>query len=375
VIPPGTRRAIAEHVMAALPGWVAARLVVVGALALARFFFDELAPGRPRPGTVDDGLLGWDAGWYSGIATHGYEDLPDESVRFFPLVPLLTRALAVVLAGNEDLALVVLANGAALAAGVLLFRLARHETGDRALAVRAAWFLAIAPPAFVLVMGYAESVLMALAVATFLGLRKRRWLGAAAGGALAALTRPIGLLLVVPAAVEAVRGWRRAAPPERAMRALAVLAPLAGTAAYLGWVAAAYGDAWLPIRVQHEAGRRGAFVNPVSALADAGRHLLDGDRIGTGLHVPWAVVLVVLVVVAFRRWPASYGGFAAAVVLVALSARNLDSLERYGLSAFPLVLAAASLADDDRVERIGVALGAAGMAGYALLAFAGAYVP
>ena len=54
---------------------------------------------------------------------------------------------------------------------------------------------------------------------------------------------------------------------------------------------------------------------------------------------------VVLVVLHRRRrgagWPLSYTAYAAAVVLVGLSTRNLDSLERYSLSTVPLVLAAA----------------------------------
>jgi hypothetical protein len=84
---------------------------------------------------------------------------------------------------------------------------------------------------------------------------------------------------------------------------------------------------------------------------------------------------VVLLVVCLFRWPASYGAFAAATLVLALSSRNLDSLERYSLSAFPLVLAGASLTASGRVERGVFALSAAGMAGYATLAFLNAYVP
>jgi hypothetical protein len=365
-----------EHLAAALPGWLVARAVVLGALALGRFLHDELAPGTDRPGPLGDGLLGWDAGWYADIAEDGYEALPREAVRFFPLVPLLARALAVPLGGNTGVALVLLANAAALAAGVLLYRLARAETGDRPLAARAAWLLALLPPAFVLVMGYAEAVTLVLVLGTFLLLRQRRWVGAAGLGALAGFSRPFGLLLVLPALVEARQAPAPGARPDHpAARALAVAGPLVGAGAYLAWVGATFGDWLLPFRVQEEAGRRGGFTNPLASLVDSGRHLLDGDMVGTGLHLPWAVGFLVLLVVVFRRWPLSYGVFAAATLAVALSAENLDSLERYGLGAFPLVLALASVTTDGRVERLALTAAAAGLAGYALLAFLGQYVP
>ena len=79
--------------------------------------------------------------------------------------------------------------------------------------------------------------------------------------------------------------------------------------------------------------------------------------------------------VCFRRWPASYGAFAAAVLAVALSSKNLDSLERYALGAFPLVLALATLLTEVWLERAWLTLSAAALEGYALLALLNAYVP
>ncbi len=84
----------------------------------------------------------------------------------------------------------------------------RRETGDDALARRAAWLVCLAPAAFTQVMGYAEGTLLALSVGTFLALRARAWWWAAVLGLAAGATRPLGVLLVVPAAIEAMRGWR-----------------------------------------------------------------------------------------------------------------------------------------------------------------------
>ena len=96
---------------------------------------------------------------------------------------------------------------------------------------------------------------------------------------------------------------------------------------------------------------------------------------GTGLHVPWLVLIVVLLVVCFRTWPASYSTFAAASIGAAAISSNLDSLERYALAAFPLVLVVAGLTRDRRIERAVLVLSGSAMTVYALLAFFHAYVP
>jgi hypothetical protein len=84
---------------------------------------------------------------------------------------------------------------------------------------------------------------------------------------------------------------------------------------------------------------------------------------------------VALVIVALWRLPLAYGAFAAAILVVALTASNLDGFERYALSAFPLVLAGAGLTSGPRVERVVLTLAAAGLATYAVLAFTNLSVP
>ena len=60
---------------------------------------------------------------------------------------------------------------------------------------------------------------------------------------------------------------------------------------------------------------------------------------------------------------------------MALSGTNLDSFERYALSAFPLVIVGAMGLASHRVERVVLTLSAAGLLAYALLAFLNLSVP
>jgi len=291
-------------------------------------------------------------------------------------VPVMTRALSSVVPGlGIGAALVVVANACALVAVVLVAVLARRESADDGVGRRAAWLLCLAPAAFTQVMGYAEGTLLALAIATMLALRARSWWWAAAFGLGAALARPVGVLLVVPAACEAARAWRSVPRAQRLARSAGVAGPALGLGAFLGFVGWRYGDALAPLRVQQGSTLRGGVSDPLRTLAHDGSLLVHGHHLGTALHLPWALVAVALAVVAFRRWPVSYGAFAAALLAVALTASNLDGFERYALSAFPLVLAGATLTSGERVMRVVLALSAVGLVGYALLAFANLYVP
>jgi len=356
----------------AVVSWLAARVAVLGALGLSRFITTELG-AQATGGRTASGLLGWDASWYDRITALGYADLPSEALRFFPLLPLLARVPDLFL--PSGLAVLLVANVAALGAAVLLERLVGLETGDAGMAARAVWFLALFPSAFVLVMGYAESLFLVAVIAGMLALRTQRWWWAAAAGLAAGLARPLGVVFALPALIEVLRDRRGATGREGAARVAAVASPVLGAALYLAWVGWRFGDALLPLQVQQEAGRRGGVVDPVSRIVQAGRELASGDALGSGLHLPWALLFIVLVGVCFRRWPVSYGAFAAVLVVVALSASNLDSLERYGLGAFPLVLATASLTRHPSVERFALTAAAATMVSYATLAFLGAYVP
>ena len=369
------RAELAWAMRTAVVPWLIARVVVGGALVFARELVTRAHPLPSVAARVHEGLLGWDAGWYESIARHGYAGAGHASLRFFPLVPLLARALSSLPGVGVGPALVVVANVSAFVGVVLLVVLARRETGDRTLARRAAWLMCLAPAAFTQVMGYAEGTLLALSVGTMLALRARAWWWAGLLGLGAAATRPLGVLLVVPAVVEALRGLRGAPLAQRAARAGAVVGPAAGLAAFLGWVAWRYGDAWAPFRVQQQGTLRGRPADPVRTLAHDAALLVHGRHLGSALHLPWALLALALLVVALRRWPVAYGVFAAAVLVAALTASNLDGFERYSLSAFPLVLAGASVTSKPGVERTVFVLAAAGLAIYAMLAFTNLYVP
>ena len=151
----------------------------------------------------------------------------------------------------------------ALAAGFLVFDLARRERGDVALARRAVWIMYLAPTAFVLVMGYAEATLMTATVVALLALRGRRWWIAAAAGVIAGLTRPVGRAARGAGAVRGVAMARRSRPARRSSpRLAAIVAPAVGAFAYLAWAEHLSGDFLYPLSVQQVSTSRGGWIDP-----------------------------------------------------------------------------------------------------------------
>jgi hypothetical protein len=392
---------VPEALRESLLPYVVARVVVLAMIALSHFVVDRTHPASHGVAArVHAGLLGWDAGWYESIARVGYGALGAQSLRFFPAVPLLTHAVAWVPGVGDSPALIFVSNAAALAATAMLYVLVRRETGDRPTARRAVWILSLLPAAFVLVMGYAESTLLVLAIGCFLALRHRpgpsddALAGAdadanagantntphprfAAAGLLAfgaALARPIGVLLALAVVTELVRWWPRLGRGERATGLAAVAAPFVGVFAFLAWAKHTVNDWWAPLHVQLQSAHHGGLSDPFSTLYHDAAGVLHG-HVGTALHVPWVLIFLALLVVCGRRLPAPYTLFSAGVLATALAGSNLDSFERYALAAFPLTMAAAIVLTEARLERAVLTLLSAGLAAYALLAFLNVSVP
>lgn len=347
--------------------YVLSRAIVLSALYTTRHLFTSLHIEHPL--ATSEGLLSWDASWYRVIARDGYDfGAAREGLRFFPLFPMLGRAVSWLPGVSAGAAVVLVANAAALVLGYLVYQLVVQERGDTALAQKAVWLMYLAPPAYVLVMGYAEALFLVLSSIVLLALRKERWWIAALAGLLAGLTRPVGVLLAIPAAVE---GWRR-----REWKAVApIVAPGVGSLAYLAWAARNTHEFFYPLRVQNESARRGGWVDPVRGIAHNVGEVFSGDHATAGIHVVAAVIFLGLLYVLFRRWPLSFSLYAAAGLFVALSSRNLDSMERYGLATVPFVLAGADIMTTPERERIVLVATTASLVAASVLAFTGVLVP
>lgn len=152
----------------------------------------------PSGGVLYEALVGtWvraDALWYLSIAEGGYTST--SQLAFFPVFPLLIRVVNLVIP-DEVIAAIVVSNVACALGLVLLYRLA-EDLGGKQMARSAVVGLAAFPTAFFLVAPYAESVLLATGAGALLAARRQSPALAGLLGGLAVLSRPFGVLVVIP---------------------------------------------------------------------------------------------------------------------------------------------------------------------------------
>jgi hypothetical protein len=249
---------------------------------------------------------------------------------------------------------------------------------DRAAADRVPWVIAFTPAGFVLAMGYTEGLFGVLTCLLLLASARGRWVPVGIAGYLAAVLRPTGVLLMAPALVDGVRGWRTAGPRRRLALVVAVTAPVLGLVSFLAWYAAEFGVFLRPLAVQTTQGLRGGVVtDPLSTMYRAIQGLFAGhDKAAVALvHLPWIVVAVVLLLVGRRILPLSQEALLLVVVAVALTAQSFASFERYVFTAAPACLVIASLLHSRRRRQVVAGLAVLWLFGYSIATFLGIYVP
>ncbi len=151
--------------------------------------------------TLLDSWERWDSGHFVIIATKGYDVA--WRTAFFPLFPLLERALAL-FTHDPFVAGLIIANLAGLVMLVVLYRLVQEDF-DHERAYRTVLYFSVFPTAFFFAAGYNESLYLCLTLLSFYHLRHGHWWLAGIFGFLASLTRSVGLLLLLPFLYEYLR--------------------------------------------------------------------------------------------------------------------------------------------------------------------------
>jgi hypothetical protein len=338
---------LATRLALVVVGWLSVHLLASGlTLQKGNLVFHQ--PGTPAL----EIWARWDAEWYLLIAERGYgaDDAfvgrpvayaPGDDTGFFPLYPILIRAG--MMSGLSSLAAAVLVSNLALLLALSLLRdLAQRDFGEAA-ADRVVWIFLAFPTAFFFSAVYAESVMLATLLGAVRMARDRRPAAAGILGALCALSRPTGILVILPLASEL---WsRRQDTPSAARRAASTMTAVgmsgAGLAAYMGFCRWRFG-AWAPFLARQERWR-GATGGPWRAFL----RYLEAPQVHGAHHSTIDLVVALALVAAIpwmflrlRRSDALYG---AAAILLPLGS-TLWSFTRFAAAIypFPLLLGAAT---------------------------------
>jgi hypothetical protein len=186
-----------------LPLFVAMHLAFFVVSCLATLFQVRDFQEKSLPiATIWQSWYRWDTGHFISIALHGYDRV--FRTAFFPLFPFLERCLMFVTWGDSFIAGLFLSNVAQLILFIFLYQLVREDFGAER-ATTTIFYLAIFPSAFFLAAAYNEALFLCLSVITFYNIRHGCWWQAGFFGFCAGLTRPMGLLLLIPFCYEYLR--------------------------------------------------------------------------------------------------------------------------------------------------------------------------
>jgi hypothetical protein len=337
-----------------LAAYVVSRLCVLAGAGVraAQVVVDATEEGEERPGSAVNIITGvftqWDGLWYLEIVRNGYPRTipPDityfqEEARaaFFPLYPMLVRAVDFVLPGGDTMAALALNFLMGAVAVVLVGMLAVRFT-DVETAARSMMIFAVFPGSFVLSFAYSEATLIVLAAACLLLLHDERWVLAGVVGALATATRPNGLAVVAACAVAAFiairrrRDWSSLAAP--------LISPLGfvGFQAFLFWHTDESAAWW---RVQREAWAEGTsfgvtavrrtysfITNPLASPTDT---ITVATLVALGIAL-WCVWK--------RRLPPPLLAYSLVVIVLMLLPATVTARPRFLFTAFPLVIPVAA---------------------------------
>jgi len=348
-------------------------LILAGTLSLAMLPLSRYVPAYwiiPGIDRVFDAFSRWDAWHYTRIAETGFPASDPSRAAFFPLFPTLIRFVAEI-QGRTDrpglfLAAIVVANVCLVLATMALAALVRLDLGPDD-ARRSVWYLLVFPTSLFLSAGYSESLFLLLTIGAVLAGRTDRWLWAAGLGMLAAVTRPVGVVICLPLAIEAFLQWR-ASGTWRWRPFVAVVLPLVAVGAWMLYLDATFHD---PLAFLHA---QKGWDRSLGLPWDTFLQFFDGRlTLASGLHslmdLGFSLFGIVVVVLAWKLLRPSYAAYCTALMLVPLMSGTLLSMPRFVLVMFPMYLVLAILGRranvHDSLLVIGMCLSGVFMALYA----------
>jgi hypothetical protein len=316
-------------------------------VALTRVCFLLLAYGAAwmlasSTGPLQEGLFDiwvrWDARHFLEVAEYGYTDASSDphATAFFPLFPLLVRAVSVV-GVPVNVAAMFITTLSTVVACAYLHRMAEEEIGRHS-GRRAVLYLLLFPTAVFLIAPYSEATFLAGTVAAFFYARNGRWKLAALPAAVATASRAAGVFVLIGLLFELFR--QRPRPVRDAVVAMGVgLIPLVAYGAYLWQIK---GNPLYFFIDQREGWNRD-FVSPLESLRNS-FDLATSSSAPTNWVLTWrmelvaAVIGVALVVwaLAVREW--GYAAYMGAAMAALMTSTWYFSIPRMLLTFFPAVL-------------------------------------
>lgn len=323
------------------------RLVLFLAVAVAACLF--LYPGTGVQWPLDIWKK-WDARHYVNLAELGYSGYTENGQHlflvFFPLYPWLMRLVSLV-TGNPMAAGLLVSFLSYSGGCVYLYKLAAWELGKRA-ARRTVLFLSIFPYAFFFGGVMTEGLFLLTTAAALWHIRRHRWLRAGVWGALAAMTRMHGLLLIGAAGAELVEHLGRFEWKQILRRLPALLLPALGSMVYLLLNWRVTGNAFAFTDMQAHWSQGFSWISDTLWYVAHNAGSFYDEAVRLQIWIPTLLLFPLffaLLCWASRRFRSMYTLYAFVYLVLNYSLSWLLSAGRYLSCALPFFLFAAALTE------------------------------
>ncbi len=296
----------------------------------------------------------WDTGYYMYLAKNWYPALDlfsDISARtsyaFFPLYPFLMRVLGGILDNNFYLAGLIISNSSLIVASIFLYKLVALEM-DKNTALRSVKYLFLFPTAFIFSGVFTESLFVALAIICFYYAKKEKWLLAGLAGFFLALTKVLGVFIIIPLLYEYLAKKRFKFSVIKKDIFLLLLIPC-GLILYSLYCYYKTNDYFMFVSVQALGWGR-HLSNPLVVLFDG----VCSNIFYVVFGAIFTILAIVLLLVFTNRLKFSYwffGMYSIFLPILAATAEHMPAMLRYALIIFPFYFLFADLGKNPLIDK------------------------
>ncbi len=288
----------------------------------------------------------WDSIHYQDIATRGYlfHDEQWPNIAFFPLYPLLVKALSFITNINSEVSAIAVSQFAMLVALLFLYDLVSSEI-SHTIARRSVILLLTFPTSFFFIAGYSESLALVLAVIVLWAIRKQKWWLAGIVGFALTLTRLPGVFITPVLLVEYLTHHKWDWKKLKHRSAISIFLPPLGIILFMSYQWWRFGTPFAFIAAQQS--WEGNRISPpwIIPIALMYRYYSALDWPLTTFYVITWIGCIFLIVVTFKRISLTYGLFTLCLIFPAYITSWHRSLPRHILIGFPIFIGLALLLD------------------------------
>lgn len=298
-----------------------------------------------------DILFMWDSGWYLDIVENGYRlsqitegpMIGQANYAFFPLLPILTKILGIILFGNYKLVGLIITISTSFIVVIYLYKLVKLLY-DKEKAISATQYLIVFPTSFLLIAFLSESLFLALLCMTLYYSYKDNWKLAIVLAVLTTLTRSVGMFVGIPMLFAYFKNnfIGGIIKPRKLIQALfkpnilsLLLIPLS-LIAFMLYISSITGNLFSIFSIQEAWGRY--LTNPFRVLSLG----IYGQGFNATFSTMFALLCIILLLIGIRKVPIGIWimGFLFIFIPVVNSPNvfQLYSFPRYVLVVIPMYL-------------------------------------